>query len=60
MRVHLRGVYDRYSYENEKAEALAKLSDLIERIVSPDRRDSNPIPLRVRRADRQPDLQSTG
>ena len=54
------GVYDRYSYEEEKAEALAKLSNLIERIVSPDRQDSNPIPLRFRRPDRQPDLQSTG
>ena len=42
------GVYGRYSYEDEKAEALAKLSDLIERIVSPDRQDSNPIPLRFR------------
>ena len=54
------GVYDRDSYEDEKAEALAKLSDLIERIVSPDWHDSNPIPLRFRQPDRQPDLQSTG
>jgi hypothetical protein len=27
------GVYDRYSYEQQKADALAKLAELIERIV---------------------------
>ena len=42
------GVYDRYSYEDEKGEALAKLAYLIERIVSPEQLDNNPIPLRFR------------
>jgi integrase len=54
------GVYDRYSYEDEKTEALAKLSDLIERIIEPEAKVANPIPLCFRRPDRQGDLQSTG
>ena len=54
------GVYDRYSYEDEKTEALAKLSDLIERIIEPEVKVPNPIPLRFRQPDRQADLQSTG
>jgi len=42
------GVYDRYSYEDEKTEALSKLSDLIEKIISPEVKVANPIPLRFR------------
>jgi integrase len=42
------GVYDRYSYEDEKTEALSKLSDLIERIIAPDTMVANPIPMRFR------------
>lgn len=42
------GVYDRYSYEDEKTEAMSKLSDLIERIISPEVKVANPIPLRFR------------
>ena len=42
------GVYDRYSYEDEKGETLAKFADLIERIVSPEQLDNNPISLRFR------------
>lgn len=44
------GVYDRYSYEDEKTEALSKLSDLIERIIAPEAKTANPIPLRFRMA----------
>jgi hypothetical protein len=28
------GIYDRYSYEQQKADALTKLADLIEQIVN--------------------------
>jgi HPt (histidine-containing phosphotransfer) domain-containing protein len=42
------GVYDRYSYEDEKTQALSKLSDLIERIIAPDTKVANPIPVRFR------------
>jgi integrase len=42
------GVYDRYSYEDEKTEALLKLSDLIERIIAPADNVANPIPMRFR------------
>jgi hypothetical protein len=42
------GVYDRYSYEDEKTEALSKLPDLIERIIAPADKVANPIPMRFR------------
>jgi hypothetical protein len=42
------GVYDRYSYEDEKTEALSKLSDLSERIIAPEAKVANPIPMRFR------------
>ena len=54
------GVYDRYSYEEEKTEAISKLAELIEQIISPQKKAANPIPLRFRQPDRQEDLQSTG
>ena len=54
------GVYDRYSCEEEKTQALPKLSDLIERIVKPEVMIANSIPLRFCQPDKQADLQSTG
>ena len=54
------GVYDRYSCEEEKTQALPKLSDLIERIIKPEVMIANSIPLRFRQPDKQADLQSTG
>ena len=54
------GVYDRYSYEDEKTEAISKLAELIEQIISPQKIAANPIPLRFRQPDRQEDLRSTG
>ena len=39
------GVYDRHRYDDEKADALAKLANLIERIVS-GRPSDNVVPLR--------------
>jgi integrase len=56
----VQGVYDRYSYEEEKADAITRLADLVTRIIESKAEPSNLIPLRVRQADRQPDLQSTG
>ena len=56
----VQGVYDRYSYEEEKADAITRLADLVTRIIENKAEPSNLIPLRVREADRQPDLQSTG
>lgn len=54
------GVYDRYSYEDEKSEALSKLADLVERIIAPEIKVANPVPLRFRQHDKQAGLQSTG
>ncbi|MDE2340074.1 MAG: tyrosine-type recombinase/integrase, partial [Alphaproteobacteria bacterium] len=44
----VQGIYDRYCYEDEKIDAIARLSDLVERIVLPDTKVANPIPLRFR------------
>jgi hypothetical protein len=44
------GVYERYSYDDEKTEAVAKLSDLIERIIASEAKIANPIPMRFRAA----------
>lgn len=54
------GVYDRYSCEEEKTQALPKLSDSIERIIELEVKIANSIPLRFRQPDKQADLQSTG
>lgn len=56
----VQGVYDRYSYEDEKADALTRLADLVTRIIENNVEPSNLIPLRGWKHDRQPDLQSTG
>ena len=53
------GVYDRYSCEEEKTQALPKLSDSIERIIELEVKIANSIPLRFRQPDKQADLQST-
>ena len=37
------GTYDRYSYEHEKADALAKLAALVERIIDPP--EGNVVPI---------------
>ncbi len=42
------GVYDRYEYADEKADALAKLAALVERIVDPPQGNVVPIPKRAR------------
>ena len=43
-RVPAAGVYDRHAYEDEKADALEKLAQLIDRIVSPPS-TTNVVPL---------------
>ena len=43
----IRGIYDKHSFKDEKAEALAKLATLIESIVHP-RANVVPLPLRAR------------
>ena len=53
------GVYNRYSYEDEKGEALAKLAALIERVVSPEKLDNNPIPLRFRQHQSPNDVRAS-
>lgn len=50
------GVYDRYSYEEEKTDAMSKLSDLIERIILPEVKVANPIPLRFRQKIEESEL----
>ncbi len=54
------GDYDRYSCEEEKTQDLPKLSALIERIIKPEVKIANSIPLRFRQPEKQADLQSTG
>ena len=54
------GVYDRYAYEDEKTEALTKLADLIEKIISPETKAVNLIPLRFRQALEVEGLRATG
>ncbi len=45
--------------QKEKGEALAKLADLIERIISPEQLDNNPIPLRFRQHQPPNDLRAS-
>ncbi len=40
----VQGVYDRHTYDSEKADALKRLSDLISKIVKPPK--GNVVPLR--------------
>jgi hypothetical protein len=53
-------VTTRYSYEDEKTEALSKLSDLIERIIAPEAKVTNPIPMRFRVALEPSELSAVG
>jgi integrase len=54
------GIYDRYTYEAEKADALARLADMMAWIVDGKPDGANVIPLRFARTDSRPGLRSTG
>ena len=54
------GIYDRYSYEAEKADALVRLADMVKWIIEGDSGGANVIPLRFARNDSRPGLRSTG
>jgi integrase len=56
----IEGVYDRYCYEDEKAEALARLANLVMQIVENKVETATVIPIRARAYERQQGLRSTG